>query len=266
MKKISTLIVVFVFIGLIFLLQVFKTPKAEVQKPQRQDLETIIPKNSFLRENKEVNQADKFNFLIYVENPKFDADVNQQNLGYFATCDGMNMGRGIEGVYHLATTDGNKIISDTVIPGDEYFNKLEATNSASTTNKIPYQKVEDFYNRKGDSPLVPTNVELINWIDANGDGVANETMISGNNVGCALVDQAVVGYSNDKSIKIFPFIGEGKTQYWMDHLSLLKPGEIEQEWKCGDHGMPYDELIQYEFDSAKQAFILKSHTKNNCTP
>ncbi|MCL5409867.1 MAG: hypothetical protein M1607_03345 [Patescibacteria group bacterium] len=236
-------------------------------------IKSIIPKSSFLREYKPLSEFGDSTFLVlYVENPKIDPETKNLGMGYFLTCLGEQIGRGIEGIYHLAIIDDGKIVSEKTIPGSNLPSPDATENSPQlpqNTIKLAYQNIK--WNTHWDTgeatpssehEIDPVNVELMNFQDVNGDGLKNEFVLPGQVVGCALHERLVAGYTPSKEVKLYPFISNGKTQNWLDHFSVEKPGQIVEEWQCGDHGQADHEVTSYQFKD--ESFQLVSHSIKPC--
>lgn len=242
-------------------------------KTTEDEIKLIIPKGSFLREYKPLSEFGNNTYLVlYIENPNVDPETKVLGMNYFVTCLGEQIGRGIEGIYHLAIIDNEKIVSNKTIPGSSLPSPDATENSPQlpqNTIKLTYQNIK--WNTHWDTgeatpssehELDPVNVELMNLRDVNGDGLQNEFVLPGQVVGCALHERLVAGYTPSKEVKLYPFISNGKTQNWLDHFSVEKPGQIVEEWQCGDHGQADHEVTSYQFKD--ESFQLISHSIKPC--
>src|SRR5437868_1264234 len=149
-RKYKVLVILFLLVILGIFLYSFMAKPATlgVNKTEGSEdkIKSLIPKNTFLREYQPLSEFGDNTFLVlYVENPKLDPETKDLGMGYFVTCLGERVGRGVEGIYHLALLDNGKIVSEKILPSSDLPSPDAITNSPTphpNTIKIAYQNIK----------------------------------------------------------------------------------------------------------------------------
>ncbi len=282
-RKKLLFIIPFVLIVGFFYFPSLKIDTKNINKPDKTNIsdssiKNLIPKEALLREYKKIPNLSPESYLVlYVLNSKTDELLEpSRRWSAYTSCASGIEGRAIEGNYHLALIQNNKLINDVSIPGSGSNVDLSTGKPLPPSNNIrlAYQNIRmnadpAYLKLEGSEPSVEqleyTDVDLMNFQDLNGDGYYYEFLLNGFTLACGHTEHLVLGYSkaNNKAV-VYPIINKDQTFYWVDNFLPNSEGKVEQGWSCGDHGSDTEEKNTYRFDPKKESYYLEGSSTKKC--
>jgi len=209
----------------------------------REELESVLPVGTFLRDFKEVGQSKYL--TIYSEPDYRIGDENYENL----SCPTMILGQAIIGDYHVALVEDGNIISDVEIPTLANFESDDMLALVYINRDY-----EDYENYENDNLRV---VNLIDLKDYTGDGKANEFILTTTSGGCGFYENIVAGYDDSAdAVKLYS-----------DWIMRFDPvaGKAYDLIDCGNHGSDVRIEKWWEFNENKGKFELVDEKITECT-
>lgn len=234
-----------------------------------------LPADSLLREFKNLPEFGPDTYLVlYVVHPKIDPPLKPEEIGMHTTCPTMRDGQAVEGNYHLAIFDKDKIVSDVLIPGYDYPGDSEATRSGIEKRnniKMPLNNyllnMSWLYNwPKPESAheAETVTVPLLVLDDLNGDSVKNEVLFYGQTFACVKAEGLVAGYTPDKQVHVYSIKTPERMYNWLTGFSPDQTGHATTGWECGDHGASTEEHVKYQFDPIKMMYVQTDFEHKQC--
>lgn len=264
------------------------------KSPEAKKIKSLIPSDYFLRDFVAL-QKDNSYLAIYVINPELEPmnsvlDYNSKTGEWFYQgCFAMDFGQTILGSkYVLAYIKNDRIINEINIPFPDYekwpdykFDKPDENGAIGYSDindpkgtwmergsltfrqsrcslEPDYFSAEDWKCKYSMSDFV--EIPLLKLEDLTGDGIANEVRIMTEYISCGNNYFVIVGYDSksDKAI-IYPIIDNDGSHKSYSNFNPKNDGVVVFDSGC-DHGSEKHELINFQFDDNKKAYIQKSQT------
>ncbi len=198
------------------------------------ELAQLAPAGAFVRSVEPIPGVSDRSIIIYITDFVFSSPLDSPTPDDIRC---VEAGKYITGSYHLAVTDGSKLLSDT---------------------QLPEPIAGDYLNYRKDSPLVL--LPLLKFSDITGVHQGQDFAIELVTHGC-LNAGTVVGYYSQDSIKIIPFFDEGQKaphySTWFDFEAFLgAKGTVDFTVQPRGGGKSSD--YRYVFNKEKDIFEDKT--------
>jgi len=230
-----------------------------------EELRVLLPEGAFFRDYARIPKTDKV-LVLYI----LDYEIAQEYPpDAYITCPGRVNGQPIEGEYHLALVENDKVVNRVSLP-----TKGRLGNIRSRLRIVYRQLNKSIHSRfNGPKPeteeeaLEMSEVHLLDLEDITGDGKPYEFQIEVYVAGCGHVEVLTAGYSPSQNRAIvFPIIGKDPTDpyYWHDNFFPDETGTVNWEYKCGDHASTIYAHEKFEFNQTIEAYVMTEYERISC--
>lgn len=228
-------------------------------------VENLLPNGAFLRDYTRIPETDK-ELVLYI----LDYDIAKRDPpDSYYTCPGRVNGQPIEGEYHLALVENDRMVNTVTLPTEGRVGDI------TSKLRIVYRQLNKIIHKRFNGPkpenkkeaLEMSEVHLLELEDLTGDGKPYEFQIEVYAAGCGHVEVLTAGYSPSQNEAIvFPIIGKNPTDpyYWHDNFFPDENGTVNWEYKCGDHANTIYSREKFEFNQTIEAFIMTEYVRMPC--